>query len=228
MAVPLSLDETLPKTEGKTIALFGDLSTKRNQMVKQFILDGFQNEGTSCIVTLTSSANDLIDELSNYSPDAAMIINDAILNERLQIIDMYSFRGIREQEEDSIPGTYMLGSADDLTILSISLNKISKAHPKTRVILWPYSLLTIYNSNQDMINFTQTLSARLNTRKQTGLLIADSGVIQEQQRSTIESIVDCVVETKKVEHEGVLQEWFRVKFFRGEDDHAYDVWTLTG
>jgi hypothetical protein len=55
----------------------------------------------------------------------------------------------------------------------------------------------------------------------------DSGVILGQQRATIESIVDCVVETKKEEKQGSTQEWFRVKFFRGEDEHLYDVWTLT-
>jgi hypothetical protein len=95
MSIPLSLDETLPRIVGKTIALFGDLSTRRNQMLKQFLLDGFQKEGTSCIVTLTSSAGDLIDELSNYSSEAALIVNEAIMNERLQIVDMYSFRGVQ-------------------------------------------------------------------------------------------------------------------------------------
>lgn len=223
MSTSLTLDEILPKLSGKTVALFGDLSGKRNILIKQFILDGLQSEGTSCIVTLTSSAGDLIDELNNFSADASILVNDAILNERLQIIDMYSFRGIKEQ--DIIPGVHMLPSADELTLLSITLNKISKTYPKTRITIWPFSLLSIYTSQQDIVNFTQTIAARIVDRKQAGLVIADTGVMNERVKSILESLVDCVIETRKDEVEGQSQEEFRIKFFRGEDLDKFDVWT---
>lgn len=213
----------LPRLTGKTIALFGDLSAKRSILIKQFILDGLQSEGTSCIVTLTSSAGDLIDELNNFSADASILVNDAILNERLQIIDMYSFRGVKEQ--DIIPGVHMLPSANELTLLSITLNKISKQYPKTRITIWPFSLLSIYTSQRDIVNFTQTITARLVDRKQAGLLINDTGVMDDRVKSILESLVDCVIETRKEEIEGQSQEEIRIKFFRGEDLDKFDIWT---
>ena len=170
MSVPLTLDSVLPVLNGKIIALFGDLSTRRNQIIKQFILDGFENDGVTCIVTLIQSAGNLIDELSNYSPEAGMLVNDAILNENIQIIDMYSFRGVDKSNED-IPGVHLLPSARDLTLLSIKLNEISTKNPKARFVIWPYSLLTVYTNPKDLINFTQTLAARLSSRNQSGLLI---------------------------------------------------------
>jgi len=205
------------------MSLIGDLSTKRNQIVKQFILDGFQNEGSSCVVTLTVSANELIDELSNYSPEASMIVNDAILNERLQIVDMYSFRGI--DQGDEIPGTHILPSANDLTLLSITLNKILKANPKCRITIWPFSLLNIYTLHADLINFTQTLAARVSSRHQSGLLVLDRGVVKDEQRVSLESIVDSVLETKREEREGEIIEYFRVKFFRGAEENKFELWT---
>ena len=75
MAAPLILDQTLPDLSGKLISFTGDLSTKRNQIVKQYILDGFLNEGASCVISLTLSATELIEELSNYSPKRIQINN---------------------------------------------------------------------------------------------------------------------------------------------------------
>lgn len=219
----LTLDEILPRLEGRTAALFGDLSGRRNILIKQFILDGLQDEGTSCIVTLTESASDLIDELSNFSNDASILVNDAILNERLQIIDMYSFRGIKDTEV--IPGVHVLPSVDELTLLSITLNKISSKYPNSRIIIWPFSLLTIYANQRDIVNFTQTVAARIVDRKQTGLLIADTGVMDERVKSILESLVDCVIETRKEEVDGQSQESIRLKFFRGEELDKFDVWT---
>ena len=82
MSSLLTLEQLIPATDGKMIALFGDLSTKRNSMIKKFILDGLENDGVSCIVSLIKSANELVEELSNFSPEAGMLINDAILNQK--------------------------------------------------------------------------------------------------------------------------------------------------
>lgn len=225
MSFSLTLDTVLPNLKGKIVALFGDLSTRRNQIIKQFILDGFENDGVTCIVTLIQSASNLIEELSNYSPEAGMLVNDAILNENIQIVDMYSFRGL-DHSNDEIPGVHTLPSAKDLTLLSIKLNEISTKNQNTRFIIWPYSLLTVYTNPKDLINFTQTLAARLGSRKQIGLFIADTGVVRDDTRATIESIVDSIIETRKEEDNGVIKEWFRIKFFKGEETSKYDVWTL--
>ncbi len=224
MAETLSFDNIVPSIEGKTIALFGDLSKKRNLLIKQFIFDGFGKNEAVCIVTLISTAFDLVEELSSFYQDAGMIVNDAIFNEKLFIIDMYSFRGVKTEEP--IPGSYMLNSANDLTMLSIKLNEISKKNKDLRIVIWPYSLLAIYTKSKDLIDFTQTLSARINHRKQKALLIADSGVIGSQERNVIETIVDSVIETAKIEEDGAIKEFFRVKYFKGDENYEFDTWTL--
>lgn len=223
MAVPLTLDSILPKITGKTILLLGDLSSKRDQLLNQFILNGLHSEGTSTITTLISSANDFIDNLKAYSDNAAMLVDDAILNERLRIIDMYSFRGISEQEV--IPGVHSIGSADDLTLLSITINQISKQFPKNRFVIWPFSLLTIYSSQKDMVNFVQTLSARMADRKQCTVMLADTGVLDDKMKAIVESLVDCVIETRREDEHGNANEALRIKFFRGEETTQFDNWT---
>ncbi len=223
MAEALTIDNILPNIKGKTLAIFGDLSKKRNMFIKQFIFDGFEKGETVCIVTLITSANDLVEELSGFFPEAGMIVNDAIFNEKLQIVDMYSFRGVKN--EDPLPGAHILNSANDLTMLSIKLNEISKAFPESRFIIWPYSLLAIYTKPVDLINFTQTQSARFNKRDQVVLLVSDTGVIPKENRSVIESIVDSVLETKRIEDENVISESFRIKFYKGDDEYKFETWT---
>ena len=223
MSEALTIDNILPNINGKTIALFGDLSRKRNMFIKQYIFNGFEKEETICIVSLISSASDMVEELSAFYPEAGMVINDAIFNDNLQIVDMYSFRGI--QTKDPIPGTHLMDSAKDLTMLSIKLNEISTSYPKLRIVIWPYSLLSIYTNPIDLLNFTQTISARINSRKQSLLLVSDTGVITKQQRNTFESIVDSVIETRKVDEDQKIKESFRIKFYKGDDNYKYETWT---
>jgi len=222
MSERIILDDILPVKEGKLISLDGVISLKRNQMIKQFILTGLEDDGMSCVVTLTRSADDLIEELTSFSPEAGMLMDEALMNENLQIVDLYSFRGVKP--DGSIPGVHFMDSAKDLTMLSIKLNQIGKSSQKVRFVLWPYSLLAIYTEHKDLINFTQTLSARLNSRKQIGILINDSGVIPSQQKATLDSIVDSVVETRREEQKGVIHEWFRIRFFRGHENTGYETW----
>ncbi|MDH5401071.1 MAG: hypothetical protein OEZ01_07835 [Candidatus Heimdallarchaeota archaeon] len=219
----LNLDTMLPSMMGKTITLNGDLSNKRNHLIKQFILDGFDKEGASCVITLTISASELIEELSSFTPESGLIVNDAILNERLQIIDMYSFRGI--QQDEAIPGTYIMPSADDLTLLSIKLNEVSTNHSKCRIVIWPYSLLSIYTRHRDLLHFSQTLAARVNARNQVCLFVYDRGVVAQEEQGALESIVDGVIETRKEEREGKIEEFIRIKFYRGSEDLSYEVWS---
>ncbi|RMG20823.1 MAG: hypothetical protein D6732_28090 [Methanobacteriota archaeon] len=224
MADQFSLDSIIPEMMGKTFGLYADITYTRDFLIRDFILNGLEDNGVICIVTLTQGANKVIDELSSISDDAAMIVNEAILNERLQIVDMYSFRsGI---PEEIAPGTYYLETASDLTSLSIQLNKISSIFDKLRIVINPLSLLAVYAPSGSLLNFLQTLSARVTKRNQTCLLILDSGVIEPVELSKIESVLDGMIELQRDESLGKFGEKFRIKFMRGLRDTPYFDWTL--
>lgn len=219
-----SLDSIFPDMKGKTVALYSDITYTRDFLIKDYLIQGLQKGGVVCIVTLTQGANKVIDELSAISDDAAMVVNEAILNERLQIIDMYSFRsGI---PTEVAPGTYYLETVSDLTPLSIQLNKVSNAYPDLRIVINPLSLLSVYSPSGSLLNFLQTLSARVNTRRQSCLLVMDRGVVDSLDLSKIESVVDGMIELQRDEELGKFGEKFRIKFFKGIRDSPYFNWTL--
>ncbi len=219
-----SLDSIIPNLNGKTIGLYSDITYTRDFLIRDYVLNGLKENGVSCIVTLTQGANNVIDELSSISDDAAMVVNESILNERLQIIDMYSFRsGI---PEEVAPGTYYLETASDLTPLSIQLNKISTGFDNLRIVINPLSLLAVYSITSSLLNFLQTLSARVAKRGQTCLLVLDRGVIEPLELAKIESVIDGMIELQRDESLGKFGEKFRIKFMKGLRDSPYFDWTL--
>ncbi len=224
MSTAFSIDAIIPDMVGKTLGVHADISFTRDFLVTTYILNVLEKGGVACIVTLTKSANSLIDELSNFSPEATMTVNEAILNERLQIIDMYSFRsGI---PKEIAPGTHYLTSASDLTLLSIHLNNISSQFPNLRIVISPLSLLAIYSKTSSLISFLQTLSARISSRKQSCLFLIDRGVISDDLMAKVESVIDGLVELKREETLGEMQEHFRIKFLRGLSSSEFFNWKL--
>ena len=67
-----------------------------------------------------------------------------------------------------------------------------------------------------VLNFLQTLAARIRQRKQSALLLLDSGVIDEQTENTLHTIVDMVVETQRKDEPETIQQLVRIKFARNE------------
>lgn len=223
MSEVLTLDSILPELQGKFIAFNGDISFTRDFILKQYIIDGLQKGETSCIISFTMSANEMIDDLSNFSEESSMIVSEAILNEKLQIIDGYTFRSGLTPE--SIPGTVFLNDASDLTRISIAMNRIGQDHEGVRYILWPLNLLVLYTNLASVLGFLQTQAARIKNRNHTSLLVLDRGVITEREMVAIESILDGILESRRVELDDSASEQFRIKFFKGSRDTAYNVWT---
>ena len=223
MAQEFSMDYILPNLKGKTVSLYSDITFTRKYLIDDFLLKIMESGGVACVVTLNKGASQVIEELSSVSNDATMIVNEAILNERLQIIDLYSYRsGI---PEDRAPGTYFLDTVSDLTELSIYLNRISKQFDDMRIVINPFSLLAIYSPEKSLIDFLQTLSARVSARNQSCLLVLDHGVIDESQLAKIESVIDGAIELRRDENSANLGEKFRIKFFRGLRDSKFFNWS---
>jgi KaiC/GvpD/RAD55 family RecA-like ATPase len=219
----LTLDSILPELKGKFIAFNGDISYTRDFILKQYIIEGFQKGDTVCVTTFTQTANEMIEELSNFSEESTQIVNEAILNDQLQIIDGYSFRSGSIPE--SIPGTVFLETATDLTKISISMNLVGKNHESVRYLIWPLNLLILYSNLPSILGFMQTQAARVKSRNHTCLSVLDRGVINERSMVAIESILDGMLESKRVEEDNKATEQFRIKFYKGHQNTAYNVWT---
>jgi hypothetical protein len=63
-----------------------------------------------------------------------------------------------------------------------------------------------------VVNFLQSLAARVRQRKQSALMLLDTGVIDDQIEKTLHTIVDMVVETKRTEEPSGVQQLVRIKF----------------
>jgi len=208
-----TLDEFIPDNQGITAMLNGQKNEFRDKLIRRFILNGLEKEETIVIVSLTKSAEDIVDELTMEGQEDGMLVNTAIMNEQFFIIDMFSFR-MDLQPEEIIPGSIILESVEDLTSLSITIEEISRNSGNTaRIIIWPFSLLVLYNGINSSLSFSQTLSARTRKRKQTCLFVTDEGVLTNREMSILQSVMDTYVETKMdVEEKTNL---LRVPFAKG-------------
>ena len=63
-----------------------------------------------------------------------------------------------------------------------------------------------------VLNFLQTLAARIRGRKQSAMLLLDSGVIDEQTEKTLHTIVDILAESKRTDEPTGPQQLVRIKF----------------
>ncbi len=222
MSQTFSIDAIIPKLDGRNFILYGHVGYRREYLTFDFIQQGLEKNESVCIITLTRSANELFEDITNFSESAAMSMNEAIMNEQFNIIDMYSFRsGI---PEEVIPGVNFLTTADDLTALSIAINQVIKKSSSLRIILWPLSLLAIYNETAMLMNFIQTLNSRTKNKMHTVLYLQDDSVLDSLKSTQIESLMDGKLEIKQEDIENQLVEKFRVKFFKGLTDSDLFTW----
>ena len=186
MAKEILIDSIVSNLTGKSIGLLSDISYNSTSMILSFILDGLNKGQTVCILSLIYSNTDLIEKLNERSDEAAALVSDAILNDKVRIIDGYSFRaGI--DKDDVVPGTTFLYSTQDLTMMSIYLNKISSEFSESRFVIWPISLMALYNNTADLIGFLQSQIARFSKRKQVCLFVIDRFVLNQREEASIRS-----------------------------------------
>ena len=225
MEQDLRIDAILPDLQGKSIALNSDISFNSNLIIVNYILDGLKNDEVTCIVTFKRSSTDIIDSLSALSEESALLVSESIMNERLVIIDAYSFRSGKIKEE--IPGVIFLESSDDLTLLSITMDDVSKQYPRMRFLMWPLSLLALFTEIKSLTGFMQTQIARVSSRKQLILFVLDRGVLETRETAIIESLLDGVLETK-IDVSTSSTEMFRIKFYQGADISELSSWITIG
>ena len=219
MADDLSIDAIIPKCSTKSLGLVADISYNSIFLIHNYILDSLINEESVCIVSLVNSPSELINQLSNFSDEITVLINESIVNEKLIIIDGYSYRS---GSSESFPNTRFLDSIHDIIGLSIELNIVSKANEKIRFIIWPLSILALYSNPRQIVGFLQTQIARFNQRRQGSLFVIDRGVLEEKELVSIEALFDGILEFKKKENS---VENFRVKFLRGETVAKFSAWS---
>ena len=225
MEQDLRIDAILPDLQGKSIALNSDISFNSNLIIVNYILDGLKNDEVTCIVTFKRSSTDIIDSLSALSEESALLVSESIMNEKLVIIDAYSFRSGKIKEE--IPGVVFLESSDDLTMLSIAMDNVSRQYPQMRFVMWPLSLLALFTEVKSLTGFMQTQIARVASRKQLILFVLDRGVLESRETAIIESLLDGVLETK-IEVGTTSTEMFRIKFYQRADISELSSWITIG
>ncbi|MHA1910215.1 MAG: RAD55 family ATPase [Candidatus Kariarchaeaceae archaeon] len=207
MSMQYSIDNLIPETEGLSLLFEGTQSNIRQKIINQYASDSYsrnEGSGSSIIVSFNRTAVE-IQESINSEHD----ITNALINEQFFVVDVFSYRAGEIQEE---PYAAYLQSPNDLTFLSIAIEEFASKLKDCRIIIDPVSLLIIYNNQNYVLDFLQTLIARIRSRNHTLLLVADEGVLNDRQLALVESIVDGSIELRSQEDENQLK--IKVKFLK--------------
>ena len=211
MSVKTSIDILVESVESSLILMVGESGTTKDEIAFRFVEDGLNKGEKILVVLFAQSCFDYIDELKKQEINVKTFLE----NGKLNFIDAISYRSVPKKKPQN---TIFLENANDLLTLSIEINDISLKSEKLRIIFDQLSLLTLYNSPMHVLNFLQTLAARIRQRKQTALLLLDTGVINEQTEKTIHTIVDMLVESKRTDDQSGTDQLIRIKFAR----HKYE------
>ena len=205
MSVKTRIDILVESVENSLILMIGESGTAKEDLAYRYIEDGLEKGETVLVILYAHSSTDYIDTLNKNEINAEKYIKSGNLN----FIDALSFRSIPKEKP---PNTIMLENASDLLTLSVTINDISLKTAKLRVVFDQLSLLMLYNSPMQVLNFLQTLASRIRQRNQSSLLLLDTGVIEDHIENTLHTIVDMVVETKRTDEASGTQQLVRIKF----------------
>ncbi len=211
MSVKTRIDILVESVENSLILMIGESGTAKEDLTYRYVEDGLEKGETVLVILFAHSTTDFIETLKNKEIATEKYIKSGNLN----FIDVISFRSIPKEKP---PNTILLENANDLLTLSVTINDISLKTSKLRIIFDQLSLLMLYNSPMQVLNFLQTLASRIRQRNQTALLLLDTGVIEEHIENTLHTIVDMVVETKRTDEPSGTQQLVRIKFAK----HQYE------
>lgn len=209
MSVQTRIDILVKSVDSSLILMAGESGTSKEVLATRFIEDGIKKGETVLVVLFAQSAEDYVDQLK----DSITGLQTHIDTGKIHFIDSLSYRSIPEVKPKN---TFFLEHASDLITLSVTIDELSKKAPKLRIVFDQLAILMLYNRPMQVLNFLQTLAARIRQRKQTALLLLDSGVIDEKTENTLHTIVDMVVETQRKDEPESIQQLVRIKFARNE------------
>jgi KaiC/GvpD/RAD55 family RecA-like ATPase len=209
MSVQTRIDILVKSVESSLILMAGESGTTKEVLCTRYIEDGIRKGETVLVVLFAHSAEDYIEQLKADIVGLQTHIDTA----KIHFIDSLSYRSVPEEKTKN---TFFLEHASDLLTLSVTINELSKNSKKLRVVFDQLAILMLYNKPMQVLNFLQTLAARIRQRKQSALLLLDSGVIDEQTENTLHAIVDMVVETQRKEDPEGINQLVRIKFARDE------------
>ena len=87
-----------------------------------------------------------------------------------------------------------------------TLNPFISSQPEIDII--------IYNNQNYVLDFLQTLIARIRSRNHTLLLVADEGVLNDRQLALVESIVDGSIELRSQERDVLILKYGGARTYR--------------
>ncbi len=209
MSVKTGIDILVEEVEGSLILLIGESGTAKEELTYRFIEDGFEKDETILIVVFSQSSTDYIKILQEKIPKT----EEYLKNEKINFIDVHSFRSLPKEKP---PNTVLLDNANDLLALSVNINDFSLKYEKLRIVFDQFSLLMLYNSPIQVLNFIQTLAARIRQRNQVAMIVLDLGVIDNQVERTLHTIVDIVAETKRSDELTEVNQLVRIKFAKSK------------
>ncbi len=209
MSVQTTIDVLVQKTENSLILISGESGTAKDELAYRFIEDGIKQDEAILCVLLSHSVQEYLDKIKEKTDK----VGEYIASGRLNFIDCFTFRAIPKEK---LPNTTVMGTANDLLGLSVKINELSHQSERLRIVFDQISVLMIYNSPMHVVQFIQTLAARVRQRGQSALLVLDTGVIDAKIEKTLQSVVDTFVETSRRDSSEGTKQLVRIKFSKYE------------
>ena len=209
MTVKTSIDILVQSVESSLILIVGESGTSKEILSTRYIENGIHKGETVLVILFAHSAADYINQLKSDITGLQTHIDTG----KIHFIDSLSYRSVPEEKTKN---TFFLEHASDLLTLSVTINELSKKVAKLRIVFDQLAILMLYNKPMQVLNFLQTLAARIRQRKQSALLLLDTDIIDTKTENTLHAIVDMVVETKRTDEPEGINQLVRIKFAKSE------------
>ncbi len=216
MSYSTSIDILMEEVKNSIILLIGESGTAKDTIAHRFIKDGLDKEGSILVVLLAQTPKEYLIQLEKVCGEK--MVKKYQEEKKIQFLDVFSFRS---PSKEPLKGVEMIDNVNDLLTLSVKINEISSRRGKLRIVFDKFSLLMLYNEPMQVLNFVQSLSARIRQRDQSVLLVIDSGVIEKKVERTLQSIVDIMVETRRHDTKEKTHQLVRVKFAKYEHENRW-------
>ncbi|UCE96183.1 MAG: AAA family ATPase [Candidatus Bathyarchaeota archaeon] len=195
----------LPK--GSSISLIGPPGAGKTVFCES-LAKSFLGNGSTCLyVTMDSAPAHIRNDLNSMGIDIWTMENE----KKLVFVDGYGW--LTGNSEEAYHVESLANLAELLILIERARSSLSE-ESSALVVFDSISPLLLHNPENDTVKFLQSLSARIFSQKDVGMIVIQGGVHNEEFYNSIAYLVDGVFDMKIKEFKGKIKRQFRIRHLR--------------